>query len=170
MRKKILCLDMDGVLAIWDDYYTSFEAMTQPGFYRSLQPCTQLVCAIKAFIAKYSGQVEVHILSAAFTEAAIGEKNEWLDAYLPEIPNEFRHFVRVGENKAEVFADSNMADITLLDDYTRNLRQWKEAGGRGIKLLNGENNVSGKWLGDYVYYKTELNTLVSTLFALVMKE
>lgn len=167
MSKKILCLDMDGVLALWDDYYTSYEEMTKPGFYEFLQPSENVLRTIRLFMKKYSSNVEVHILSAAFGEAAIVEKNRWLDKYLPEISKEVRHFVQVGEDKSKVFPD--ISNVSLLDDYTKNLRNWKDAGGRGIKLLNGENNVSGKWLGDYVYYRTEPEILADTLYALVMK-
>lgn len=152
---------------MWEDYYVNYEEMNKPGFYLSLQPVSNMVDTIRLLIAKYPN-IEVEILSAAFSEAAIEEKNQWLDTHLWEITSEHRHFVRVGEDKTKVFG-GDVKGITLLDDYTRNLHKWQDAGGRGIKLLNGENNASGKWKGDYVFFRTEPAILAATLAALCEK-
>ena len=34
-------------------------------------------------------------------------------------------------------------DMVLIDDYNRNLNSWINAGGTGVKYLNGENSDSG---------------------------
>jgi hypothetical protein len=164
---KHLYIDMDGVIALWDDYYKyALEDMKAEGFFENLEPNISLVRAVKTLISQY-GDIDIHILSAVMNENSKAEKNAWLDKYLPEIKADKRHFTRYGTNKADVFKDSKKPwNYVLLDDYTKNLRQWAEAGGKGICLLNGENSPSGKWRGDYVYYKTAPDILARTLHAL----
>ena len=35
----------------------------------------------------------------------------------------------------------------MIDDHTKNLLDWKGAGGTGIKFLNGINHIKGVWQG-----------------------
>ena len=35
----------------------------------------------------------------------------------------------------------------LIDDYTKNLIDWKQSGGTGIKFLNGINHTNKTWQG-----------------------
>lgn len=167
-NKKHLYIDMDGVIALWDDYYKyALEDMKAIGFFWNLEPNISLVKAVKILTTQYK-DIDIHILSAVMNENSKTEKNAWLDKYLPEITADKRHFIRYGKNKADVFSGKDPKNYILLDDYTKNLRQWAEAGGKGICLLNGENSPSGKWRGDYVYYKTNPEILARTLHALVM--
>lgn len=166
--EKHLYIDMDGVIALWDDYYKyALEDMSATGFFWNLEPNISLIKAVRILTTQYK-DIDIHILSAVMNENSKIEKNAWLDKYLPEITADKRHFIHYGNNKADVFYGKDPKNYILLDDYTKNLRQWAEAGGKGICLLNGENSPSGKWRGDYVYYKTNPEILARTLHALVM--
>jgi hypothetical protein len=59
-------------------------------------------------------------------------------------------FTMVGENKVQAVSKHYGNDINiLLDDYSRNLIQWEQAGANwiGVKYLNGRNNKSKQWKG-----------------------
>lgn len=167
MAKKYY-LDMDGVLAKWDDFEIPVDEMQQPGFFRNLEPCTHMVDAVKELIR--DGE-DVNILSAVFNQAGIEEKQEWLDEQLPEIPREKRIFTRCGEDKCQVLEGmENRRDAVLIDDYSKNLLAWQEAGGTGIKFMNSLNAVQGKWTGDFLFWRTDPRQLATTIEAIAHKD
>lgn len=74
----------------------------------------------------------------------LGEKTVLDDAHLI--------FTPCGTNKAdaveELFQIETLSPTDILvDDFSKNLQQWTEAGGTGIKYLNGENGLNGTWKG-----------------------
>lgn len=146
--KKRLFIDIDGTLAQFHDADKMFiEAMWTQGFYISLKPFDNIVAAVKLFI-KENPNVEVYVLSAVLDTIppfVVGEKNEWLDTYLPEVPKERRIFTRAGENKADYIGEIGPGDY-LLDDYNKNLHEFEAAGGHSIKF---RNDVNHKGLGAY---------------------
>ena len=77
---------------------------------------------------------------------------KWIKKYLYNIPKENICFCRIGENKAEII--KNKLNITidktcyLLDDYTKNLNQWENFGGIGIKRITKvADNSRRLWRG-----------------------
>ena len=165
---KIIYLDMDGTIASWEDFNIPKSVFEKPEFYLDLEPCKNVIDAIKIIIKRYK-DVEIRILSAAMNEESIKSKNKWLDMYLPEITKDKRHFIIVGEKKTDFIDASHPEDYILIDDYTTNLLEWKNAGGLGIKFLNGDNGLNGKWTGDFISYRTESETLARTIHALATK-
>lgn len=69
--------------------------------------------------------------------------------------------VPYGRNKAE-YLKENYSPITnqdyLLDDYTKNLIEWKEYGGIGIKYFNGINHTHATWKGVIVADNVNIDT------------
>lgn len=56
---------------------------------------------------------------------------QWVKKYLPNLQEQNIVFCRIGENKAEIIKQKTGLDIKgtcLLDDYTKNLIQWENAG------------------------------------------
>ena len=167
-----LFVDMDGTLAKWNN--VEFEQLFEEGYYRNLEPNLALINDVKALVA--SG-VDVYILSAYLTESeyALDEKKEWVEYFLPELPEEQRIFVPYGTNKAE-YLRNNYSPITsedyLIDDYTQNLLEWKEYGGVGVKYLNGINHTRGTWNGLFVNREPSgLDVIEDTsLYGLVLAE
>ena len=163
---------MDGTLAKWNN--VEFEQLFEEGYYRNLEPNLALINDVKTLIA--SG-IDVYILSAYLTESeyALDEKKEWVEYFLPELPEEHRIFVPYGTNKAE-YLRNNYSPITsedyLIDDYTQNLLEWKEYGGVGVKYLNGINHTRGTWNGLFVNREPSgLDVIEDTsLYGLVLSE
>lgn len=91
---------------------------------------------------------DVYILSAYLTDSqyAFDEKNEWLNRYL-QIDNDHRIFVKYGDDKSKYIENGITNTDYLIDDYTKNLNEWREAGGTPIKFLNGINNTKGTYDG-----------------------
>ena len=152
-------VDMDGTLAV---YPSTKEAWWEvKGIFKFLTPQEKVVKAIKRLIE--NGQ-EVFILSAYNTDFpfALAEKDQWLDEYLPEVDKNHRIYTKVGESKvASVPGGVKVTDI-LLDDYNGNLEKWSEAGGVGIKLLNGLNNRN-TWDGISVRANGTIKEIVQVL-------
>lgn len=166
-----LFVDMDGTLAKWNN--VAFEQLYEEGYYRNLEPNKRLLSDLKYILQK--GTYDVYVLSAYLTDSqyALKEKKEWLKEHLPELPDEKQLFVPFGESKAEFFKKYNLTPITatdlLLDDYTKNLLDWKEWGGTGVKCLNGINHTNKTWNGK-VYSLVEQFYTTSTGEHKVAKE
>ena len=143
MKKKVY-IDMDGVLAEYREA-VSVEEMLEEGFFAELAPREGMLEAVKYLIA--SGEADVFILSSVLAERREGvtaEKNAWLDRYLPAVRRDHRLFPPCGVSKASVVPEISKADI-LFDDHSPNLRQWHDAGGSAVKILNEVNGKRGSF-------------------------
>lgn len=137
---------MDGTLTEYKMNATVSDMMKE-GFFRNLKPREQMLEAIRYLLEFQKEETEVFILSAVFPQTETEskrEKNLWLDKYLPEIDSCHRIYTRVGEDKASFIGTIGENDI-LVDDYSRNLSQWVEKGGRAIKILNEVNGKNGSF-------------------------
>ena len=106
-------------------------------------------------ILEYSrkNNIEVFILSAVFDDGhSIRDKNAWLDQYIPFIDAEHRIFVSCEEPKTayinEHLGGMSESDI-LIDDYSKNIKEWIAGGGKAIKMFNRVNGRSGAYFGPY---------------------
>ena len=138
--KRRIFIDMDGVLATWNSD-KSLEEVAMSGYYRDLVPMKNVVEAIRNIVR--CEEYDVYILSSVLHDIAIRDKNYWLDTHLPEIPSVNRIYVPYGKRKCDYIGRIDYGDI-LLDDFSKNLREWH---GIGIKLLNGINGTKGTWNG-----------------------
>lgn len=153
-------VDMDGTLAKWNN--VEFEQLFEKGYYRNLEPDMEILNEVNNLIRQ--GE-DVYILSAYLTESdyAKNEKQEWVKQYLPELPEEKQIFVPYGTNKAK-YLKEHYSPITntdyLIDDYTKNLQEWKEYGGIGVKYLNGINHTKRTWQG--ITTHGSIDTIIAT--------
>lgn len=144
-------IDMDGTLAKWNN--VEFEQLFEKGYYKNLEPNKDILSDVNKLIEQ--GE-DVYILSCVLPESkyALEEKKEWLKQYVPSLPEDKYIFVPYGDNKADYLRE-HYSPITnkdyLIDDYTKNLVEWKEYGGIGVKYLNGINHTKGTWDGLMVY-------------------
>ncbi len=138
-------IDMDGTLAEWRDIKSNSE-LYQKGYYESLKPNNYLLEEVKNLIKEGK---DIYILSSFLSDSdyALKEKNIWLNKYLPELPVQKRIFVPYGDVKYKYLPSKITSFDYLIDDHTKNLLDWKEAGGTGIKFLNGINHIKGVWQG-----------------------
>ncbi|MBQ6324317.1 MAG: hypothetical protein IJI22_05755 [Bacilli bacterium] len=144
MKTRIF-IDMDGTLAEWRDIKSNSE-LYEKGYYESLKPNNFLLEEVKNLIKEGK---DIYILSSFLSDSnyALKEKNLWLNKYLPELPIQKRIFVPYGDVKYKYLPSKITAFDYLVDDHTKNLLDWKDAGGTGIKFLNGINHIKGVWQG-----------------------
>lgn len=145
---KHLYLDMDGVLANFDGQPNALQRFSvEPNFFQNLAP-TCLVGMINYLLNNESARERIHILSASPNEQADKGKMEWLAIYMPKLKPENIHIIRGGKGADERKAAFANELSVLIDDYSGNLIRWEQAGGKGIKLLNGNNGKGIKWKGE----------------------
>ena len=139
--------DLDGTLARFNVRNALARFATEKGFFANLK-------AYKGIeeINKLCKQGNYYIISASPNSQADDDKMKWIKKYLYNIPKENICFCRIGENKAEIIKNKLNISIDktcyLLDDYTKNLKQWEDFGGIGIKRLTKVADNSRKlWKG-----------------------
>ena len=144
--KKIF-LDLDGTLAKFDVENALQRFATEEGFFANLKAYKNI-----EKVNEIASNGNVYIISASPNKQADRDKIQWVNKHLSNVPMKNIIICRIGENKAKVI--ENKLNITidrttiLLDDYTKNLIDWENAGGTGIKrLTNVANNSRGLWKG-----------------------
>ena len=164
-------VDMDGTLAKWNN--VEFEQLYEKGYYRNLEPNRNIVDEVNSLISQ---KEDIYILSCYLADSkfALKEKIEWCKEFLPNLSEDKYIFVPFGTSKAKVFDERGLSPITnhdyLIDDYTKNLLEWKEMGGIGVKYLNGINHTKGTWQGLRINEKSAFSTKDTSLMALVLGE
>ena len=158
MRKVFL--DMDGTIAKFNvknalvRFENELDFFARLGAYKGIEKINEM--------AKVGN---IYIISASPNDRCDSDKMKWLDKFLPSLPKANIVFCRIGENKAEIIKEKigvDIKDTLLLDDYTKNLIQWENAGGIGIKRLTRvADNSTGKWQGLTLKNLVELESLVA---------
>lgn len=147
--EKRLYLDIDGTLSVFHPV-DNFEELLEPGFFLRMEPNMNIINAVKNL---FEGSFfdDIYILSAVLRENPLAkiEKTRWLQQYLPEIDEDHMLFPFCDESKASAVDKEGKipSSYYLLDDYNRNLYDWIQCGGTGIKFLNGINHVRKTWKG-----------------------
>ena len=147
MAKRIY-IDMDGTLCRFHDAEHKYiEQMWEKGFYINLQPFEEFVKAVSLCIDR-NADTEFFILSAVLdTEPpfAEAEKREWLHRHLPQLSDGNMLFIPAGTDKSSLIPDMS-SDCILIDDYNKNLSEWRIQGGTAIKFIN---DINDRGLGAY---------------------
>lgn len=165
MYGKRLFLDMDGTIARFYDHADCLEQMFRPGFFAELGAYTNVVDGIQQLVDRaILLPSEIFVISAAdrtiFDQVA-KDKESWLREYCPFIPAKNYVFIPVGESKAQAIKvkfgmGAVPESFVLLDDYNQHLRDWEEAGGTSVKLVNEINDRGSKggslWSGKRIRY------------------
>ena len=160
-RKIRVYADMDGTIARFYEHANCLEMMYSPRFFRKLNPYKNVIEGLKMLQNADEMDVEIHILSAVHISVksqTIEEKRDWLREHCDFIPEDRFIFVDVGDDKPsavkKIYGELSASDI-LLDDYNKNLREWQNAGGSSVKMVN-EINDKGTygplWSGNRIRY------------------
>lgn len=146
MSNKVF-LDLDGTLARFNVRNSLQRFANEVGFFAKLKAYVGI-----EVINEMSKSGNLYIISASPNERTDREKMQWVEKYLPNFPRENITMCRIGENKAEIVQKKYCFTIDkscyLLDDYTKNLIEWEQVGGKGIKRLTTCSDNSRKiWKG-----------------------
>ena len=134
MKKIKFYIDMDGVLARWNEN-ASEEETHEKGYFLRRQADYHAVKMVQELKKK---GCDVCILSSVYTDDhSADDKHQWLkDQGLGKID---AIFVPYGESKHKFINSDNTLPV-LVDDYGKNLLEWKAQGYFPIKYYNGVNN------------------------------
>ena len=128
--KKIF-IDMDGVLADFNAVFSEERRheLYQEGFFASLEPMfVKEVLERELDFLRLKGY-QINILSKAVTsEFCRKEKIDWLKRHAPKFDNVY---IVEGDESKNLFLE---VGAILFDDYSKNLIEWKEAGGKAVKV------------------------------------
>lgn len=146
-----IVFDMDDTLANFNEQKNSLERFaTEKDFFTNLKPSKMLLRLQLALLDKKISPKNIYIVSASPNEQADYDKLKWLDKYISIIPKENIMFSRIGGNKATLFMErygiKDLSSHILIDDYTKNLVQWKNKGGKCIKYINDFNNTKQHYI------------------------
>ena len=161
---KNLYVDMDGVLAYWNQD-ASIEEVASKGYFLNCAPVRNVIEAIRNLIERED--VNVTILSSVFNDDhSSEEKLKWLGKYSI---NAKTIFVPYGSSKSEYLQSEGMIskDDFLLDDFSKNLHQWH---GIGIKMYNHCNGTKGTWHGYSVRNDMPADLLEKQLYGIMAVE
>ena len=144
--KKIF-LDLDGTLAKFNVPNALERFDKEEGFFKNLGAYKGI-----EVVNELAKEKELFIISASPNEQADKDKMIWINKYLPNISKANITICRIGENKAQIIQDKYNITINeecyLLDDYTKNLKEWETFGGKGIKRITKVADNSRKiWQG-----------------------
>lgn len=157
--KKIF-LDLDGTLAKFNVKNALNRFETEKGFFAKLGAYKGI-----EVINEMAKAGNVYIISASPNAQADIDKIEWVCKYLPNINLLTNVLIcRCGENKAEYLKNKGLTidnESYLLDDYTKNLVEWENAGGVGIKRITKVADNSRKlWKGLKIKQLVELQNFI----------
>ncbi len=161
-------IDMDGTLARFHAENNYLERMYEPSFFSGLAPYENAVDTATKLAE--GGEAEVFVISAVIEGYPPGDcaeqKHAWLDEHLPMIDRAHRIFPPMGANKTEYVPEGVRADDLLVDDYNKNLEEWRTAGGTSVKFVNDINDrglVGKRWEGERVYYSASAEDTAARL-------
>ena len=161
-------IGMDGTLARFHAENNYLERMYEPSFFSELAPYENAVDTATKLAE--GGEAEVYVISAVIEGYPPGDcaeqKHAWLDEHLPMIDRAHRIFPPMGANKTEYVPEGVRADDLLVDDYNKNLEEWRTAGGTSVKFVNDINDrglVGKRWEGERVYYSASAEDTAARL-------
>lgn len=155
-------IDMDGTTVHFNNTIPSLDILFEPGYYRNLLPQEKIVELTKELLKQAPGQV--YILSAKVDSPyAAQEKMEWLKEYIHEIPEENIILTPYGKPKYDYVPGGIHNKDVLLDDYTDHLIEWREKGGKPVKLINNINASKQRWQGASISYLDDPNKTITVL-------
>lgn len=134
-------IDIDGTAAYW---HTDGKGLSYPEqildpkyhYYRDLEPHEYIIDLAREL---QNRGLDVCILSATDREV-FADRWEWIEENMPFIPKENIFMCPIGADKSK-FCKNNAEISILIDDYEKNLDEWK---GKTFKSINNVNSLSEK--------------------------
>lgn len=138
-NKKILFVDMDGVLADFEKgLQGDFSRMYKRGFFRNLEVMENDLN--QTFEEIQAQGITVKILSKACVRKSHGlfkvqmmDKVNWIKEHIPCIDELNITIQATDESKGAIVDMYKGHECYLIDDYSKNLAEWVLAGGKAIK-------------------------------------
>lgn len=172
-EKRILLVDMDGVMNHWEKG-TPLSTVLSEGYFRTRKPFWNLLAALD------DPRIRSRFKVIAVTNApkkdidgnqitwCVDDKNYWLDMFT-NIPVENRIFLDYEKDKAAQMREviPHINGTVYLDDYTVNLNGLKDIPWMTpVKVVNDINDSRGSFEGIRIYNMDTTESIVRALLAL----
>lgn len=171
-KRRNYYIDMDGVLAVYDrNAYTGDDplfARKNAHYYRNLEPDRKMLEFVDNIYSKsrYTGD-NIYILTSLPNNGAIfneqfHDKITWVKQWLPYLDIDSILISVTSKRDAVEYIHNHTLtknDI-LIDDYNKNLCEWRDAGGTAIKYCNGINDHKS-FSGPYFAENITANDMLS---------
>ncbi len=188
MKKRIF-FDMDGTLNKVTDALLDESGKVQVekiykenNFYLNIKPEPNVIDMVRELKKSYGNNVELFVLSACELGDPPGfekQKDKWLDKHEVPIKPENRIYIPLNGNKADYIPKGLRDGDILIDDYNKNLEEFRyeyakagkkcecikvvtEHNDRGLGLCGGEKN--DLWQGKRVYTDKSAQENIKLLF------
>lgn len=165
-QKITIYADMDGVMTKYDYdlYVPRIEGETPPFLqlnrhvFADMEENKNFMIAYNILYNKYRNSELVNV--KVLTGIPVGllqaehtiDKYGWCDGHIDEFNQEDFFCVSIPKHDAVSSCLWNLTKYDILiDDYPKNLENWRKHGGTAIKCVNGINSVNP----DYQYIKTD---------------
>lgn len=128
-KKIIVYLDMDGVIADFNgEANATGRFQTEKGFFKKLHVMNEW--GVQQLIRNKN--IDLRILTKSPNKQADRDKRAWLKYYYPQIKRNKIIIIRNNKSKAEAIRKSQKG--ILLDDYGKNIDEWRLKGYEGYKV------------------------------------
>ena len=135
---RTLSVDLDGTIARFYDDEDYLIKMNEPKHFLKLRAYDHLVSAIRMILEQTDIKVIFNTAYPVLNPGAKEDKKKWLKKLFPGM-----HYglilLPAPADKAAAFEEYMGRKLTktdfLLDDYSKNLKDWEKAGGSGIKCV-----------------------------------
>ena len=165
--KVVFLFDLDGTVAKWN-CDASVEDTFAPGYFRNREPETKLIKAINK-LAKDPEVLcnDIRALTSVYPiQYCKDDKKTWLKEN--ELGDFAVEFIDYGQPKSDYIIDNENQVSILLDDFTKNLKDWETNDNCfGIKFLNGINSTKGTWEGLVLSANMDTDAMYFTLKAII---
>lgn len=168
-----LYVDMLGVLCKRNKIHY-LEDIYQTGYFKNMDPISNVVDGIKKFFTFPQNEIEVFIILPCIdSKYAKQDLNEWIDNHIPEVDEEHRIFINYKDDMVDTIIKINQGlDKTsiLLDDYSDDLTRWDKQGGIAIKLISSISHKTKQWSGSTIDHSLSPGIFYYTLKRLVVQQ
>jgi 5'(3')-deoxyribonucleotidase len=168
-QKKVLLVDSDGVLAI----YNNFKDFRTKGFFNNLDPYENFIKALKD--PKIKDRYTIYIFtSCPDCQDSINDKNEFYDRYT-DIPKERRIFVSYDDPRSKIEQFKDRYDLipgtVYIDDYHKNLTEARRIFKDDIILVNAvPDDEEHTWKGNRINIESPVQNIIDYLIYLSERE
>ncbi len=159
MKPLTIYFDVDGTLTEWNENAGPDLWMLAKYIWMCvIMP--NMIKAVQIVLKNWTG--EVKFLTASVSPEATEEKIQFLRKLFGEMPDDAFIIVPYGKKKTD-YVDASGG--ILIDDFSKNLHEWEQAGGVAIKARNNINGRQGTWKGNSVHYKQTPESIAQAILA-----